>query len=359
MLHRKMEPGPVRPATGYSVAVCRELDPIIELFERIRNVGDTRRRFEWLYRGNPRGASITWVLRDPEGREIGFTACHPRHFWVDGKLCEALNCGDFSVEAGHRTLGPALMLRRPAKALVDSGEYAFLYAHPVPEMLAVHRRVGHPQLSEMWRWTSVIDASDLLARRLGGHLSRVAAAPINLSLRIRRGLEGWGPWRWRVAVTETDDFGPDYDVLDTELGRRFRVIGRRDRAYLRWRFAQGPGSDPTIIEAWSADARLLGYLVAEFAAPASKILDMACVPGCGAERALLARAVERAARVGARAISLTAQKGFPAGMVLRSAGFWERRDGHPTVCYAGSDFAGKDRVDHAEDWYMTAGDRDV
>jgi hypothetical protein len=301
----------VGSAAGYHVGLCQDLDLIIALFERIREAKDTRRRFEWLYRGNPRGDSIVWLLRDRDGEAIGFTACHPRQVWVDGTLYEALNCGDFSVAAEHRTLGPALMLRRPAKALVDSGEYSFLYAHPVPGMLAVHRRVGHPQLGEMWRWSCVIDASALLAARLPRRLALVATPPVNLALRVRRALEDWTPGR-RVAVTEHGRFGPEYDALDAELSRSFPVIGRRDRAYLDWRFMRRPGSDVTIMEARSSDARLLGYLVAEFAVPESKIQDMACLPGCGAERALLARAAERAAGVGARTEKPHGAEGGPA-----------------------------------------------
>jgi GNAT superfamily N-acetyltransferase len=349
----------VGSAAGYAVALCRDLDLIVMLFERIRGVADTRARFEWLYRGNPRGDSIVWLLRDRDGEAIGFTACHPRQVWVDGTLHAALNCGDFSVDPAHRTLGPAVMLRRPAKALVDSGEYAFLYAHPVPGMLAVHRRVGHPQLGEMGRWTFVIDAQELLGRRLMRKLVPPVSIPVNLALDARRALLGLAGRRRAVAVTETDGFGPDYDDLDAELGRSFRVIGRRDRAHLTWRFTRNPTLDATLLEARGPDRRLLGYLVVEFTAPASTLHDMACIPGRGAERALLAHAVNRAAGAGARTISLTAQRGFPAATELRSAGFWEREDGHPTVCYAGSEFQGKDSVGRAENWYMTVGDRDI
>ncbi len=318
---------------------------------------ESRARFDWLYHDNPAGAARIWILKAPSGEPIGFTSGYPRAFWVDGESVTALNCGDFSVAAGHRSLGPALMLRRPAKRLVDAGQYAFLYAHPLPAMLAVHRRVGHSQLSKMERWVCPLRTGAILERRLGGRLARLLAPLADSGLRARRALQGTRGRRF--AVAEVDDFSADYDALDLQLGRRYPVIGRRTEAFLRWRFLRQPGLTAAVLEARGSDGALAGYIVLELSAPTAKVRDVAYVPGLGAEKALFLAAARRAAAAGAQSLNVVVQRAYPGAPALQGLGFWERDEEQLTVCYGGSGFSGKSRVEDAANWYMTIGDRDI
>ncbi|UCF19812.1 MAG: hypothetical protein JSU87_18185 [Gemmatimonadota bacterium] len=331
---------------------------MVRLFRDIRGVQESGARFSWLYHDNPAGAARIWILKEPSGEPVGFTSGYPRAFWVDGEVVTALNCGDFSVAAGHRSLGPALMLRRPAKSLVDAGVYAFLYAHPLPAMLAVHRRVGHAQLSTMERWVYPLRAGAILERRLGRGLARLLAPVADSGLRARRILQGTRGRRFDIQ--EVDDFSADYDDLDLELGQQYPVIGRRTASFLRWRFLRQPAVAATVLEARrSVDGVLVGYLVSEPGVPTAKVRDMACIPGLGVERALLLAAARRAAATGAQSLNVVVQKAFPGTPALQSLGFWERDEEQATVSYGGAGFFGKARVEDVANWYMTIGDRDI
>ena len=342
---------------SYKVSETRDLGLLVQLFHSIRAQRQTRERFEWLYANNPAGKARAWVLSDSCGRPVGFTACYPREVWVDGRLCQALNCGDFSIDLNHRTLGPAIMLRRPAKMLVDSGEFAFLYAHPLPAMLPVHIRVGHRQLSAMTRWVYPIKVDALLGSKLGRGLAWPVGSAANLALKLRRGLQGVHATRFKIHEAET--FSQDLDALDWLLSQRYRVVGRRTRAHLVWRFIENPGLNVAVVEARDSGGMLVGYLVLELSTPTSKVHDLACLPRLGVERALLLYAARRAAEVGATTLSFEVQRSFPATSDLRRFGFWERAEPKPTVCYAGKTFWGKACVEEERNWLMTIEDRDV
>ena len=341
----------------YTVTENGDLDLVVQLFHNIRGIRKPRGRFEWLYSHNPTGEAIVWVLRDPAGKAVGFTACYPRAVWVQGRVCRALNCGDSSVDVSHRTLGPAVMLRRAAKALVDSGKFAFLYSHPMPAMLPVHIRLGHSRLSEMTRWVYPLRAQELLHRRLGRRTSSVVAPLANIGLRVRRFLQQAGTKRFGISEVKT--FSPEYDRLDQLLGQHYRVIGRRTQAHLAWRFVNHPDLNTTIVEARDSCGSLVGYLVLELNRPTSKVHDLAYLPNMGVERALLLHAMARAEEAGAHTLIFVVQKAFPGTWELRRLGFWERAEQQPTVCYGGKNFWGKASVEQVASWFMTVGDRDV
>jgi hypothetical protein len=344
-------------ASTYEVTETRDLDLAMQLYRRIRGGDTERERFEWLYAKNPAGAARIWILTAPSGDSVGFTSGYPREVWVDGKECRALNCGDFSVEVGHRTLGPAVKLRLPAKEAVDAGEYAFLYAHPVPAMLAVHKRTGHRQLSDIRRWVYPLRAQGLLARKFGKAAARVVGPVANLALRARHIARQVRSRR--VEVAEVDSIGSEYDELDRRLGQSYRVIVRRTEAYLNWRCFERPDFNAKILEARNTSGTLLGYLVLRLMNPATKVHDLAYLPEENAGPELLLAAARLADKFGSQALDVMVQNHFPRSEDLRRLGFWERVENHPTVCHAGAGFWGKAAVENAENWYMTLGDRDV
>lgn len=340
----------------YQVTEEWDLELLVRLFEEFRGVERARPRMEWSYLRNPSGRPRVWVLTAC-GVPVGFTACHPRQVWVRRQLHRGLVGGDFTVAPSHRTLGPALRLRRAAKELVDSGAYGFLFSHPVPAMLPVHERVGHPRVGEMQRWALPLRAEGALESRVGALLGRAVAPAANAVLRAWRGLSHGG--RAGIVVREVDGFGAEYDELDRALGESYAIIGRRDRAYLAWRFPDRPGSTARVLEARDPSGRLSGYLVLQLGSPLAVVLDVAYLPGTGTERALWAEAARRAGRTKAEALSFTVLEGFPGEKALASLGFVRRKESQAVICYGGQGFPEKALVEDARSWFMTAGDRDV
>jgi len=329
----------------------------VDLFCKIRGVKETRARFEWLYRANPAGEARVWILQTSSGKPVGFTAGFPREVWVCGERKRALVCGDFSIETAHRTLGPAVMLRRAVKVLIDGGEYALLYAHPSPRMLAVHGRVGHPQLSSMMRWVQPLRARNTARARLGPLIGSLVTPALNLMLTTRRWLQCASTSG--LTVQETSSLTDEYDALDAVLGTVYPVIGCRGRAHLTWRFLECPKVQVTILEARDGARQLVGYLVLQHDAELAAIHDLAYLPGSGADRALVATAVRRVSDTRAENLIFVVPREYPGRPALRSAGFWERSPELPIVCYAGQDLPQKAVIEAAESWYMTVGDRDV
>jgi hypothetical protein len=333
-----------------------------ELFQRFRGSRESQARFEWLYLQNPAGAARVWVLYGQGGDPVGFTACFPRRMWVAGRPCIALVGGDFSIAPAHRTLGPAVLLRREAKALVDAGEFDLLYSHPLPAMLPVHARVGHPQLGELMRWTLPLRADHILATRLPNAAARLLTPPANVALAIHR----WfghtvskASRRGGLELRRASEFSAEYETLDRALGQSYGVIGGRSPAYLAWRFLGNPTIDAFVVEAREGGQHLAGYVVLEHRGSATAVHDLAYVPGCGAEAALLRDAARRAVESGSSSLDIAVQRGFPGSGALASLGFWERDVANPTVCYGGKEFFGKPLVEDPQQWFMTVGDRDV
>lgn len=345
--------------TGARYEVSEEwtLEALVRLFERFRGVQGVRDRMEWSYLRNPAGEPRVWTLRTSSGEEIAFTACHPRQVWVAGHRHTALVGGDFSVDPRHRTLGPAVKLRRAVTRLVERGVYPFVYSHPVPAMLAVHRRVGHPQIGTMARWAFPLRARRALEARVGAGPVTVLAPAADALLWARRHWARSG--RPGVQVRQVQGFDEEYDELDRALGESYPVVGGRDRAYLTWRFLRRPKLWPSVLEARDRRGRLTGFLVLEATSPLAVVHDAAFLPNTGTEDALLLDAAQRAAEASADSLSLSLLSGSVAERRLGKLGFLRRSDRQAVVCYAGSGFSGKSLVEDPASWFMTAGDRDV
>ena len=100
------------------------------LLEETRDTPTHPGRIEWLYTKNPFGDAIVWVLRDPSCRFAGFTAALPRTFSVNGRSRRGWIGADFSIAPAHRTLGPAIQLRRAAREAIDGDQADLLVSFP-------------------------------------------------------------------------------------------------------------------------------------------------------------------------------------------------------------------------------------
>lgn len=333
---------------------------VARLFKEIRGVAASSERFQWLYLDNPAGVAEVWILREEDGDVAGFTACLPRSIWVAGQRRRALVGSDFSMFPRHRTMGPALALRRQARPLVDERLFDLLLSHPVPAMLAVHARVGHPRLGHLSRWVLPLRVESFL-RHLPGARRKIMSGLGDGVLALRRAWSaalGAG-----VSVQPVDSFSSEYDELDAALGRSHQVVGTRNAAYLTWRFLDRPDARrPTVLEARSRDGRLGGYLLLEMADGMAEVKDFAALPDSRALPALLhaASTLARSERADRMQVTLLANSGR-ARTTLRRLGFIERPepDQMPVVCYGGIGFQHKRLVESADAWFMTMGDRDV
>src|SRR5579872_5481225 len=114
-------------------------ESIIALFNQTRRYKRDATRFDWLYFKNPDGPAVLWTVKESATGELaGFTVALPRRMLVDGIVRCCWNCADFSIHPNHRSLGPAIKLRRAAKDAINAGQVDFLYAHPNEQMEVIH-----------------------------------------------------------------------------------------------------------------------------------------------------------------------------------------------------------------------------
>jgi hypothetical protein len=108
-----------------------ERDALLAVLQRNLTDLDHARRFRWLYLDNPAGPARAWFLHETAAQRacggsipvspLGLGARpNPRYGQV----------GDFAVDGGYRSLGPAVMLRRATFAPVDRRELASCYDCP-------------------------------------------------------------------------------------------------------------------------------------------------------------------------------------------------------------------------------------
>ncbi len=130
---------------------------------------DHARRFRWLYLDNPAGPARAWFLREREGSgaPVGAASLFPRWVWLRGQVHLCGQVGDFAVDAGYRSLGPAVMLQRATFGPVDGRALAFCYDCPPHDKgMATFRRLGLGPQCRMLRHARLIKVDRIVRRRV-------------------------------------------------------------------------------------------------------------------------------------------------------------------------------------------------
>ena len=114
---------------------------IIEMLRRWLTPLSDGRRYDWLYRQVPFGPPRVWIALDQRNdKVIGMASAFPRHAYVDGHDQTVWVLGDFCIDEGYRSLGPALQLMR---VFVKEGGWNLgtWYDFPSEAMMAVYKRL--------------------------------------------------------------------------------------------------------------------------------------------------------------------------------------------------------------------------
>jgi hypothetical protein len=213
-----------------------------ELFRALkRNLQEVSHeaRLSWLYLEHPAGPARTWFIRDSTGEAVGVTSLFPRAVWLSGTAVVCGQVGDFGVDVGFRTLGPATMLQRATLEPVLRGELAFCYDCPPHEKgMAMFHRLGLKENCRMHLHVKLLRADRQLKRILGDGVGRMSAPVANSVLRMA------GPGRKKRSGVEfsihTGDFGPEFTVLDKAVASLGAVRIRRFAEDLNWRYRDNP-----------------------------------------------------------------------------------------------------------------------
>ena len=251
------------------------------------------RRYQWLYRGNPDGPAWSWfACHGKASQPVGVASVFPRSMWVGDQLQMCGQVGDFAIDVGHRSLGPALLLQRATFAPVDQGKLAFCYDCPPHEAgMSTFRRLSMRPNCVMERYVLPLRV-DAYVRKRFGFGAAIPASIGNLLLRAYR----WSASRSRprdLEIAEHDGpFGEEFSRLDNSVKDAKVIRGQRSAAHLNWRYRDDPLQRYRVLVA-RRNGELLAFVVYCVAPEVITIVDVFGRDLRVAGMALLASLVER------------------------------------------------------------------
>ncbi len=238
-----------------SVDVAVERQALVAVLQRNLTDLDHARRFEWLYLQNPAGRAWSWFLRE-EGRDepVGVASLFPRWVWLRDEVRLCGQVGDFAVDTGYRSLGPAVALQRATFGPVEARALTFCYDCPPHDKgMATFRRLGLSANCRMIRYARLLKVDRIVRRRV-----RPAAAASALSWvgnSLLRLADRHARRRSAVDVALLNGrFDEEFSALDAEIGGQRAIRGRRRAEELNWRYRDDPLHHYLVLTARSAGA---------------------------------------------------------------------------------------------------------
>lgn len=319
--------------------------------------GDPGAKHRWQYLDAPTGPAEAFLLRTDGDVAVGCAGITVRELWHRGRAHRAALLGDLAIDRAHRTVLPALILQRAVKRHVDEA-YALSYGFPNAHAVGIHRRIGYHELAAMPRYVRVLRHARFLERRwghphaswLGGVVIDGAKLAVRLgrAVRTRKATLGW-----------QDDVDARFDRLWEATRDQYGIVGRRDAAFLRWRFLRKPDERAKVVTLVDrASQQLRAYAIVGGVGDNAQLVDLfGSVEALGDLLTLLAPALTARgfATVGVRFL------GDPRIAALLAAQHFSLRDAQRTVIVhegsAGGIEAAAVRTPSA--WYLTDLDEDT
>lgn len=229
-------PAPYRIDSG---EIDRDREVVLALWRG--NLGDEARmrlKYEWFYAACPFGTPTVCLLRHvADDRPVGIASVGPRRMQAAGAAIDAGVLVDLTVDAEHRSLGPAMMLQ---SALAEAGarRFGLLYGFPNPKAVPVFKRIGYAKLGEIVRHARVLRHARYLTRRLPRLLAVPAGVLVDVAARARDAWRSRSDSRLHARWSDTAD--PRFDALWEKTAPVGGVLAVRDHAFARWRFDACP-----------------------------------------------------------------------------------------------------------------------
>jgi hypothetical protein len=332
-------------------SVASDKDRIVAIWRRgFSRAGDPEAKFDWYYARNPAGEPLVVLLCHGAQRKAVGTASTGRRLLQTGdRTALAGVLLDFVVDAGHRTLFPAMALQREMKRAAD---YTFgtIYGFPNPHSEAAIRRQGFEQKAMLVRHVLVLRSAPYLARWMPANLAKLAGPIADALLRAPRAIRASPMTGMRTGWSERPD--GRFDELWSRCAGVAEVVGVRDSAFLAWRLADFPFGRHEFFTLSSADdGKLQAYAAGQVVGNALHVSDFLADPG--ESRLLLAlwHEITKAAYArGHASISIEFCGDDSVHRTLASAGFRVRSE-RPFYVSRSSPLIGKR-------WYVTAADED-
>lgn len=245
---------------------------------------DFKKKCPWYYESKSYASSL-YLLREKGLTDVvGAISSVSRPYYLkNGEQVVGL-CADFAVEKNHQTLVPALQI---LKSLVDGshGKCDLLLGFPNNNAVTVMCRAGFHILDELPRYALVLKSEPYIKRITSSRFSSLVTVPLDFLLRLYFRLSRCSYFS-DYQLTEIFSADDSFDILwNTYTEQSHLYTGKRDRAYLDWRFFSTPYSGFRVFSLKNKKTQVLvGYAVIRdngdgnwyvfdfFTLPGSKIL---------------------------------------------------------------------------------------
>jgi hypothetical protein len=274
----------------------------------------------------------------------------PRLFSIAGVPQLGGTLVDFVTHPKHRSAYPALMLQRRSRELALES-MQIVYGLPEAKAAAICRRLQSPVQFDVPRFVRVVRTAPYLKRFMPMGIATLAGTCVDFA---NRALVAFQLSRSGAVGEWIAQFDERFDRLWSLIEKRTCIIGQRDSAFLRWRFAEQPGRKHLIFIARSRNSpELRSYFVCEVDIGALVVKD--CLSsGSAAEIAIDLRLLCQAARsLSVKSLDLLLNGDDKWQHALVKAGF-KCRSYRPFFATLAPD-----RPVPPERWYVTQADEDV
>lgn len=333
----------------------RDHQLMIDAIVKYLNPDADEARFNWLYFGNPHGAGLAWIARDPVTQDfVGMASAFPRCVYYEGKEQVGWVLGEFCVHERFRMLGPALALQRTILGEMCANKIKMFYDFPSVGMMAIYGRLSIQASHRMVRMACPLRVDQWLFDRLKPSWIADCISPVaNAALKMRHRPGTSSP---RLSILPfMGPCGAEFTELAEETRWRFGNVVKRSAAYLDWRYFHNPQRRSDMLIA-RVHGRLIAYAVFGQDGPHGYLLDLF---GFG-EPAAIVQLVKRAATIllerGASTLSVAILDSHPMVPILRRYGFYEREYSPAVICEVGMDLKQGNKPPGR--WCLMHGDRD-
>ena len=313
-------------------------------------------RFEWLYCNNPAGQAWSWLAYDQQTEKpIGVASVFPRMVWLDRGVAKCGQVGDFAVESGYRSLGPALMLQRATFEPVNKGLLAFCYDCPPHDQgMAPFRRLGMSANCSVERYARLQKSRRELEKRIGNEkLARSLAPVVDFFLSWRSFPRPKCPG---IEISQfTGQFGEEFTHLDEQARNDGAVRNRRDAQTLNWRFLQDPLNTYRLLTA-RRSGELVGYAAVALRGEDAFIVDLFALNVSEVGPELLHAVTEIIKAEPIQALYLLAGDRSGMASILRGNGFQFRSLLANIVVYARPSATTQELLEKSKHWFFVHAD---
>lgn len=315
-------------------------------------------RYDWLYRKNPQGSAHTWVATPRGGDEIvGFTSIFARDVAVAGEMIPGGVGFDAYVLPDHRGRGLATDLHAASRQAMARREvpFHFMFGPPVAKNLRALVRAGSRVVGSLRYLNLPLSARGVLGMlRLDESTAvgvierlRLLDAALDATRRFLGGVRG--DVRVQPVFRPTEAF----DEVFEDIAGRIPVVGRRDAAYLNWRYRQNPVCEQELVSI-ERKGRLLGWAALESSPRGTLLVDYLLPLDPQEGRIALGALIAYVAAQGSPRLTLRFNLEGPYRWHFIGQGFIPGRTREDFQCLVGELF--HPLLFEGEGWHLTNGD---